>query len=57
MDLRGTVMFPENMECEALNCSSPAIKEIRVKVGEKGSVSLFLCEICQLKFKEDKPIE
>jgi hypothetical protein len=50
-------VFSENRECEGLNCSSPAINEVRVKVGEKGAITLFLCETCRLKFEGDRTLE
>jgi hypothetical protein len=48
-----------NKICEAVNCSAQAIKEIKVKVGNMGSITLSLCEDCQSKFlqKEVQLIE
>lgn len=43
-----------NKICEVVNCFAPAVKEIKVKVGQKHSICLYLCEECQSKFKESK---
>ena len=39
-----------NAVCDSVNCFAPAVKEIKVKVGEEGSIRLLLCESCQFKF-------
>ena len=39
-------------ECEAANCFSPAEVQIKVKVGQAGSVSLSLCKDCVRKFSD-----
>ncbi len=43
--------------CEVVNCFAPVAKKIRVKVGQKGSINLLLCERCQSKFQEAEPDE
>jgi hypothetical protein len=43
-----------NAVCEAVNCFAPATKVVKVKVGQKGSICLLLCETCQSKFQEGK---
>jgi hypothetical protein len=43
----------ENNICEAVGCSIKATKMIRVNLGPKGAVKLFLCENCQSKFGPD----
>jgi hypothetical protein len=40
--------------CEAVNCDSPAEIQIEVKVGQLGNISLFLCNDCVHKFKNEK---
>jgi hypothetical protein len=36
--------------CEAIDCSSKATKMLTLKVGSKGTISLFLCENCKSLF-------
>lgn len=43
--------------CEAVNCFALVTKKIKVKVGQKGSIHLFLCEKCESKFQEAEPNE
>jgi hypothetical protein len=42
-----------NSVCEAVDCFSPAEVQIKVKVGQAGSISLSLCNNCVRKFSED----
>ena len=42
-----------NPICEAIGCYSEDTNKIAVKVGSKGSIILFLCDKCKLKFCED----
>ena len=39
--------------CEAYGCFSRATSTCVVKVGERGTVSLNLCNVCVKKFQED----
>ena len=41
-------------ECEAANCFSPAVVQIKVKVGQAGSISLSLCNDCVCKFRDEQ---
>ena len=43
-----------NIICEAVNCFSPAQVQIEVKVGQAGSISLFLCNDCVCKFRDEQ---
>ncbi|MGA9170933.1 MAG: hypothetical protein WCF03_01870 [Nitrososphaeraceae archaeon] len=36
--------------CEALGCYSKATGKITLKVGSKGTITLFLCESCKPRF-------
>ena len=36
--------------CEAVDCNENATTEIQVKVGQKSSIILFVCEKCMNKF-------
>lgn len=36
--------------CEALGCTAKAIVTVAVSVGDKESISLFLCEKCRPRF-------
>lgn len=40
--------------CEALGCSYKATDKITVKIGTKGTISLFLCRNCILRFPVEK---
>jgi hypothetical protein len=42
------------MLCEALDCQAQATRMIGVKVGNKGSIYLYLCDGCQSKFNGSK---
>jgi len=41
---------PSNQNCEAIGCSAQATERIQVKVGEKGTICLYLCSSCVGKF-------
>jgi|SRR6516165_10534721 hypothetical protein len=43
-----------NIICEAVNCFSSAQVQIEVKVGQAGSISLFLCNDCVCKFRDEQ---
>lgn len=43
----------DNGLCEAINCSSKAAIQLKVKVGQLGNMSLSLCNDCVKKFAED----
>ena len=38
------------ISCEALGCDSQAKVNLVVKVGDRGSISLSLCQTCKTKF-------
>ena len=40
--------------CEAVNCFSPAQVQIEVQVGQAGSISLYLCNDCVCKFRDEQ---
>jgi hypothetical protein len=42
----------KNSICEAVNCSSRALVQIEVKVGQLGTITLSLCYDCVLKFRD-----
>jgi hypothetical protein len=42
-----------NNICELVECLALTTIEVKVKVGEKGSITLFLCENCKSKFLQD----
>jgi hypothetical protein len=42
-----------NSICEAFGCLSQATTKIIVNVGQKGTISLQLCENCVAKFQEE----
>jgi len=42
-----------NSVCEAVDCCSPAEVQIKVKVGQVGSISLSLCNDCVRKFRNE----
>lgn len=46
-----------NSICEAVNCFSPAEVQLKVKVGQLGNISLFLCNDCVRKFSEENEIQ
>jgi hypothetical protein len=39
-----------NVICEALGCNAKATAKLAVPVGTKGTIFLFLCDNCKLKF-------
>jgi hypothetical protein len=39
--------------CEAVGCFAEATEKIEVKVGEKGTVCLYLCNNCVGKFADN----
>jgi hypothetical protein len=39
----------KSLRCQ---CFAPAVKEIKVKVGQEGSIRLLLCDSCQYKFPQ-----
>jgi len=44
---------PNKNTCEAVGCFAKAVTIIEVKVGQKGLISLSLCEECIKKFGDD----
>ena len=46
------VEFNEIKECEAVKCSAPATNKLEVKGEKIGTILLFLCNQCILKFLE-----
>lgn len=42
-----------NSVCEAVSCFSTAEVQIKVKVGQAGSISLSLCNDCVRKFSDE----
>ena len=44
----------KNSICEAVNCSSRALVQIEVKVGQLGTITLSLCNNCVSKFRDLK---
>jgi hypothetical protein len=36
--------------CECMDCNANATSRVLVKVGDKGQITLFLCEKCRLQF-------
>jgi hypothetical protein len=43
----------KNEICEGFGCSAKSTTKISVPVGEKGSIMLFLCDNCIMKFRTD----
>jgi len=43
-----------NIICEAVNCFSSGQVQIEVNVGQAGSISLFLCNDCVCKFRDEQ---
>jgi hypothetical protein len=41
-----------NPICEAVNCIIPAEVQIKVKVGQQGTILLSLCKNCVSKFED-----
>jgi hypothetical protein len=42
-----------NIICEAAGCFEKATNVIPVRVGQKGSIVLYLCQNCQSKFEDN----
>jgi hypothetical protein len=43
----------KNSICDAANCSSKALVQIEVKVGQLGTITLALCNDCVSKFRDE----
>lgn len=41
---------PNKQICEAVQCFAQATEKIQIKVGEKGTIWLYLCSSCVGKF-------
>jgi hypothetical protein len=39
--------------CEASGCFAEATKNVEVQIGQKGIISLHLCESCLAKFRDN----
>jgi hypothetical protein len=39
--------------CEAVGCFAQATKKIKVKIGQKGKICLYLCSNCVGKFADN----
>jgi hypothetical protein len=42
-----------NIICEAASCCEKATIVVPVRVGQKGSIALYLCQKCQSKFEDN----
>jgi hypothetical protein len=42
-----------NVICEAVGCYAAATTKITVRVGQKGTISLILCNNCVHKFRDN----
>jgi hypothetical protein len=38
--------------CECIGCNANATSNVSVKVGDKGQITLFLCEKCKPRFSD-----
>ena len=52
-DVQSTFEVNNDIVCEALGCQSRATKDVIVKLEPKGTIVLFLCDNCKLKFCAD----
>jgi transcription elongation factor Elf1 len=40
--------------CECVGCNANATSRVSVKVGDKGQITLFLCEKCKQRFSDSE---
>ena len=40
--------------CECIGCNANATSSVSVKVGDKGQITLFLCEKCKPRFSDSE---
>jgi hypothetical protein len=56
---RSTISKPaiKTTPCEANDCFAEATIEVRVPIGNLGSITLLLCNNCRTKFTEYEPVK
>lgn len=42
--------------CECIGCNANATSSVSVNVGDKGQITLFLCEKCKARFSDSESI-